>query len=57
MEILGHILSACEGYKWSLYNARHDGFLNILVAVAAKKLGIQIPKNQWEDNQRVKIAV
>ena len=57
METLGHILSACEGYKWSLYKARHNGILNILVRAAAKRLGIQIPKNQWEDNQRVKSAV
>ena len=57
MEILGHILSACKGYKWILYKARHNGILNILVGAAVKRLGIQIPKNRWDDNQRVKSAV
>ena len=46
METLGHILSVCEGFKWSLYKARHDGILNILVGAAARRLGLQIPKNR-----------
>ncbi len=57
VETLGHILAACEGFKWSLYKATHDGILNVLVGVAARKLGVRIPANRWDANQVVKSAV
>ena len=57
VETLGHILSACESYKWSLYKTRHDGILNVLVRAAAEELKIQIPENRWDNNQRIKSAI
>ena len=57
VETLGYILSACEGYKWSLYKARHDGILNVLVGAVARKLKIRGPANRWDANQNVKSAV
>ncbi len=44
IESVGHILSACPGYFWSLYKNRHDGALDTLVGAVAKKLGIRMPR-------------
>lgn len=43
-ETVGHILSACEAYKWTLYLNRHNRILLQLVKAVAMKLGIVIPK-------------
>ena len=43
-ETLGHILSSCLSYKWSLYKERHDRLLFILAKAVMGALGITLPK-------------
>ena len=57
IETVGHILSACPGYQWSLYKNRHDAALDILVGAVAKRLGVRIPRNRWARDGTVKSAV
>lgn len=43
-EMIGHILTCCELYKWSLIKDRHDRVLYQLTRCTVKKLGLELPK-------------
>ena len=43
-ETLGHILSSCKTYQWTLYKDRHDRVLYQLVKAVTKSLGLMLPK-------------
>ena len=42
-ETLGHILSCCKIYQWTLYKERHDRVLYQLVKAVTKSLGLMLP--------------
>ena len=42
-ETLGHILSSCKTYQWTLYKERHDQVLYQLVKAVTKSLGLMLP--------------
>lgn len=44
-EAIGHILSSCKLYKWSLYLERHDRILLHLVQAVMKSLDLRIPSS------------
>ena len=43
-ENIGHIMSACQKYRWQLYKDRHDAILGIVVNAIADKWGIKVAK-------------
>ena len=48
-ETLGHILSACPAYYWSLYKTRHDRILYQLVLMLSQNYGIPLPESmKWK---------
>ena len=47
LETIGHILSHCESYFWTLYKERHDQVLRVLHVHLCRKLGLRAPE-PWE---------
>ncbi len=43
-ETIGHILSSCSAYNWSLYKERHDKILYQVVRTIAAKYSITLPQ-------------
>lgn len=46
-ETIGHILSHCESYNWTLYKERHDQVLGVLHHHLCRNLGLRMSK-PWE---------
>ena len=38
-ETIGHVLSSCEEYKWTLYKQRHNAMITVFTLAVARKWG------------------
>ena len=56
-ETIGHIMSACQGYLWTLFKERHDRVLYLLVKTVMESLNLNIPDSMRASGGVAKPAV
>lgn len=57
METIGHLLSSCENYKWTLYKNHHDRVLYQLTNTVASKLKVVLPQELRAPGGAIKSGV